>query len=218
VTFTGNAADPRMHPTGRRWRGVPLGTARPERAVERRLVGEPTRWSAADVQSLGRRREDGHMRVVALVVLGLIVGTACGKPLFTPPSRLSDFDPGDPRRELVGHWQIELAGTDSVARGKLELTDSVGKPIDRTLLGRLAIDLTPVLGDPMECLEWGTGSVWIARTAEWLALAFAARPTHCWLNASARWYGDSAVGQWRRDTQIGKSDSGRFRMWRLPSS
>jgi hypothetical protein len=157
------------------------------------------------------------MRVVAIVV-GLIVATACGKPLFTPPSRLRDFEPTDPRQELVGRWQIEFAGADSVVRGELELTDSVGSPIDRTLLGRLTIDLAPVLGEPMRCLESGTGSVWVDRREALLELAFATRITHCWLRASTRWYEDSAVGQWRRDTQTGESDSGRFRMWRLPSS
>lgn len=160
------------------------------------------------------RREVPLTRVITVTGFFLIL-TACGRPFFTPPSTLADFEPDDPRYAVVGRWTIEFVRGDSIARGTLVFTDSVGSPVKRTLKGRLAVDLTPILGGPMGCLESGRASHSVVRTDTTLEIWFEARTTHCWLGVSTRWYGDSAIGEWTRPTQIvGGLRSGPFRMWR----
>jgi hypothetical protein len=88
---------------------------------------------------LGRRMRIETVPLVQVIVLSVVTGTACGKPLFTPPSRLEAFDPNDPIHEVVGRWRVEFVHGDAVARGELELTDSVGSPIDRSVVGSQSI-------------------------------------------------------------------------------
>jgi hypothetical protein len=145
----------------------------------------------------------------------LLFSSACGKPFFRSPTTLAEYEPNDARSAVVGRWTVEFARGDSLARGELELTDSLGWSIARDLQGRLDVDLTPVLGYPLRCLVKGTGSLAVRIEHDTLGLAFAGSE-HCWLNATAVWYGDSAVGRWTRRSQIASAgiQSGRFRMRR----
>lgn len=82
--------------------------------------------------------------------------------------------------------------------------------------GRFAADLTPVLGEPMSCLNRDPADFWVEESADSLRLGFPSNYTHCWLSVSSRWFGDSAVGKWTRTTPIlGGEADGQFRMWRL---
>jgi hypothetical protein len=155
------------------------------------------------------------VRSAVMVGMLLLVTSACGKPFFRSPTTLAEYRPDDPRGAAVGRWIVEFARGDSVARGELELTDSLGWSIASTLQGRMVVDLTPVLGHALQCLLKGAASYAVRIEHDTLSLAFAAAE-HCWLKAGAAWYGDSAVGRWTRRSQIASAgiQSGRFRMWR----
>ncbi|HET7620436.1 MAG TPA: hypothetical protein VFK39_00910 [Gemmatimonadaceae bacterium] len=154
------------------------------------------------------------VRRAVTIGLVLLVSSACGKPFFRSPTTLAKYKPNDPRDAVVGRWSVEFARGDSVARGELDLTDSLGWSIASDLQGRLDVDLAPVLGHPLTCLLKGTASHTAQIEHDTLYLAFAGSE-HCFLNASAAWYGDSAVGRWMKRSQISAGvQSGRFRMRR----
>jgi hypothetical protein len=72
---------------------------------------------------LGRRMRIETVPLVLVIVLSVVTGTACGKPLFTPPSRLEAFDPNDPSTRWLG------GGGSSSSTGTQSLEESWSSPI-----------------------------------------------------------------------------------------
>lgn len=155
-------------------------------------------------------------RLAAVLLLGsTLLASACGQPLLRSPRLLSEYKDGDPREQLVGRWAVEFARGDSTAVGTLTLTDTLGSPIKSTLLGRLEVDMTPVVGRSNECLQRGNKSHSVRLEHDSLRLSFS-HYSECSVEVLTAWYGDSAAGQWTQ-AWFGPTCclSGTFRMWRL---
>jgi hypothetical protein len=94
--------------------------------------------------------------------------------------------------------------------GTLILTDSV---TEGSMLARIDLDFTSVLGRQVSCFTPGRGLVQVQMLPE-VQLNFTPGAADCGFAARGGRQGDTVVGYWYEDSFIGPRTVGRFRMSR----
>ena len=120
---------------------------------------------------------------------------------------------------LVGRWSIVFEGErrSGAARPRTAGRVVFLPPPDSAspMPSRLRIDFTSVVPLAMECYDRGAQTIEVVAEGDSIRLWFTTMASHCRLEGTGHWHGETLAGKWQFDGEMSRMAVGRFWMQRV---